>query len=337
MLLSEASDVWELNALGQGAVTPGSDPTNAFQEERKSTYYVLRNAGYRVDLVTEADVRDSYLKRYKALYVGGENMERATAKVIAKWVEEGGVLYASAGAARKDEYDEAQTELDKVLGRAERVAYKRFKGPLRAKLELPFLKPIDTVTLASGAKVDALATTETFKSQPGAEVVAKFGDGSPAVVKNSVGKGKAYYAAFFPAQPWAQKGLPPLPCGKGGPENETHYPQIEPVEFNADASSVILAPLAENGIGSDAKFDKPGVVCNLLAGPKGSVVTVVNLHGARKGPAKDASLTLTGLKSVGKVWSYAYPKGLKHDLKDGVLTVQMPDIDLVDVVVVETK
>jgi hypothetical protein len=335
MLLSEASDMWEVGGLGQWAVTADSEASNAFQEERKNTYYALRNAGYRVDLITEADARSGYLKRYRALYAGGENMERATAKTIAEWVKDGGVLYASAGAARKDEYDEPLADLDAVLGRGNPTKYQRYKGALRSKLELLFLKPLETVKLADGGAFDALATVEKFKAVKDAEVLGRYADGSPAFVRIKTGKGFGYYMAAMPGEAWAQKALPVMPCGKGGPENKIRYPQFEPTDFDAAAAAAIVKPLADNTIVGDVKTDAANVVCNRLAGPKGTVVTLVNLGQTRKGTASDVKLQVAGLKSAGKVWSYAYPKGLKHELKEGLLTISMPELGLADIVIVE--
>lgn len=339
MLLSQASDLWELGGLGQGAVEPGSDPTNAFQEERKNTYYVLRNASYRVDLLTEADVRDGYLERYRALYVGGENLERAAAQKLVSWVEKGGVLYASAGAARKDEYDEPLTVLDPVLGRGERLAYRRYRGPLRAKLELPFLRPLDTVQAREGGTFHALATKETFQTLEGATVLATYTDGTPAFVRRAVGSGWAYYIGTFPATAWLQKALPVIPCGKGGPEKgpggSPRYPSFEPVDFQAAAGAAVLRPLADAGIRPDLRPDRPHVVCNRLAGPRGTVVTVVNLGWQQKGPVGPLRLAVDGIDRPSKVWSYRFPKGLPTEFRDGTLTIQIPQVDLVDICVME--
>ncbi len=335
MLLSEASDLWEICGLSQNAVQPDSEPTNVFQEERKNTYYALRNAGYRVDLVTEADVRDGYLQRYRALYVGGENMERATAKAVADWVKGGGVLYASAGAARKDEYDEPLPALSAPLGRGAQTSYMRCRGPVRSKLELLFLKPLDTVTLEGGGSFEAVGTVEKFGGGEDVAVLGRFADGSPAFVSRKHGAGRAYYIGAMPGEAWAKKALPVMPCGKGGPENRTRYPQFEPVAFDAPAASAILRPLKDAGIAPDLRADQPNVVCNRLAGPKGSVITVVNLGHGQKGPVQNLSVSIDGIASARKVWSYYQPKGLAHELKDGTLTIQLPEVKLADVVVVE--
>lgn|GEM_PF-834103 len=335
MLLSEASDTWEIGGMGQWAVAPGTEYSNAFQEERKNTYFALRNAGYRVDLVTESDVREGYLKSYRALYVGGENMERATAKVIAGWVNDGGVLYMSAGAARKDEYDEPLDVLEGVVGRGKRVSYARYKGALRSKLELPLLKPLATVKTVEGAEFPALATMEKFEPVNGTVVLATYDDGKPAVVSRQTGKGMAYYTGTFPGEAWAKKALPAMPCGKGGPENNTRYPQFEPTDFDAVAASVVLRPLVDAKIQPDIRPDKPNVVCNRLAGKAGTVIMIVNLGGTQKGAVKDLTLAIDDAAKAKKVWSYAYPKDLGHEVKDGVLLVRLPEVNLVDVLVLE--
>ena len=335
LLLSEASDIWEVRGKGQWDVKPGSESTNAFQEERKNTYNVLRNAGYRVDLVTEADVQDGHLDPYRALYLGGENLERATAGRIADWVKAGGVLYASGGAARKDEYDEPLDALDAVLGRGKQISYQRYKGPLRSKLELLFLEALDRVTLADGTAFDALATMERFAAAGGADILATYANGSPAVVKAQTGKGTGTYIGTMPGEAWAKKALPVVPCGKGGPESNSS--QFEPTDFDPVAASVILRPLLESGIQPEVRVDKPYIVCNRLASGLGTVITIVNLGQTQKGSTQDVTLDIDGLAEPGKVWSYAFRSGLEHQFEAGTLSVRLPSLGLVDIVVVQSK
>jgi hypothetical protein len=339
MLLSEASDIWEINGKSQGAVKPDSEETNAFQEERKNTYYALRHAGYRVDLITEADVREGWLARYKALYIGGENLERATAGAIENWVLDGGVLVASAGAAREDEYDEPFTGLDRALGRGARTAYDRYRGALRSKIELLMLKPLDVVKREDGSSYNAYAVRETFTPASNAVVMARFADGSPARVSTPVGKGRGWYTGTFPATAWLKPALPVMPCGKGGPETAAdgspRYPQFEPVAFDPAAGRAVTEPLAAAGIKPDIRIDKPNLVSNRLTGPDGTVVTLVNLGRQQAGPADTVTLEIDSLTRAGRVWSYAFPKGLESSRNGNTLTVRLPRVDLVDVIVVE--
>jgi len=341
LLLSEASDLWEIGGKSQNAVRPDSEETNAFHEERKNTYYCLRNAGYRVDLITEADVREGWLERYRALYVGGENMERKTAEAIAEWVRKGGVLYASVGAARKDEYDEPLETLDDVLGRGAQTVYTRHRGPLRSKIELPFLKPLDRITLAGeeAKTFPALASVERFSPTSEVAVLGCFGDGSPAFIRNRYGKGTAYYVGTKPATAWLQKALPRLPCGKGGPEKAAdgspRYTSFEPVDFDPIAGSVVLAPLWDAGV-------KPGILCSAtnvvisrLTGPKGTVLTLVNLGMQQRGPVSPMVLHLEGIERVGRVWSYEFSEGIESEIAGGTLRIVLPRLEWADLVIIE--
>jgi hypothetical protein len=266
-------------------------------------------------------------------------MERATAAAIEKWVRDGGVLVAAAGAARQDEYDEAFDGLDALLGRGAVLAYDRFRGPLRSKLELLFLKPLDTVRTEAGASFPAYAVRETFTPASNAVVLARFADGSPAWVSASAGKGAGYYLSAFPATAWLKPALPVMPCGKGGPETEADgspkYPQFEPIAFDAAAGSAVIQPLVKAGIRPDIRIDKPHLLCNRLTGADGTVVTVVNLGRQQAGPAETVSLEIDGLTRAGRVWSYAFPKGLESSRNGNTLTIRLPRVDLVDLIVIE--
>ena len=187
MLLSETSDVWELEGKSQNDVQPGSIPTNVSQEERKAIWYALRNAGHRVDFVTEDDCKEGLLKNYSVLYVCGQNLDRKAAKAIKEWVNAGGSMFATAGAARKDEFDASLTDLDEVLGRGKQVAYQRYKGPLRARLELLFEKPLDQIKPTAGESFKALCSLEEFEVIKGATVLATGKNGRAAWVENTFG------------------------------------------------------------------------------------------------------------------------------------------------------
>jgi len=341
LLLSEASDLWEIRGKSQNAVRPGSEETNVFQEERKAVYYALRHAGYRVDLITEADVREGWLERYRALYVIGENMERATVQPIAEWVKKGGLLYLSAGAARKNEYDEPFDGLDAVLGRGPVQEWRRYRGALRAKLELPFLEPLAHVQPADGERhaYPALAVLERFAVGTQAVVLDRFDDGSPAAIRTRYGQGAAYTLGVLPGLAWLHKALPRMPCGKGGPETTAdgrpRYPSFEPVDFDEAAGRAILRPLIEHGLPPDLRTQPRGIVANRLVGPKGTVLTVVHLAMQQRGPAEPAMLELAGVERVGRVWSYEFPTGLPFETRDGRLRITVPRLEWADLIVIE--
>lgn len=334
LLLSDASDVWETEGKGQGAVTPGSVASNVSQEERKAIWYALRYAGYRVDHITEKDCADGLLKNYAALYACGQNLERKAAAAVKDWVAAGGTLVATAGAARKDEFDAPQTELDATLGRGPATAYERYKGPLRARLELLFAKPLDEVKLTDGKTMPVFCSREEFTPDPKAQVLATYKNGKPAQILMEVGKGRAYYAGILPGQTWAKAALPVTPQGKGGSHTQPHMTEWQ--GWDPVAASVMLAPLQALKLAPDVVVSQPGVVTNRLKSDKSTVITVVNLGLETRGELKDVELRVTIAKPVTRAWSCFHAKGsLLKSVENGVAVIRLPTLAAADVLVLE--
>lgn len=334
MLLSEASDVWELNGKSQGSVVPGSEETNISQEERKALWYALRNTGHRVDFVTEADCAEGLLKNYAALYVCGRNLQRGAATAIKSWVAAGGTLVGTAGAARRDEFDEPLTDLDDVFGRGPATAATRYKGPLRARLELLFEKPLDQIKFTDGGTMKVLCSREEFTPAASASVLGKFANGKPAWISNASGKGLAYYIGALPGQAWLQPAIPFTPMGKGGAQTSPWM--REPVDFDATAATMILEPLKHAKLQPDTQANVRGVAINRLKSPKSTLLTVVNLAQQTDGDLKNVELRIANLPSARRAWSCFHATGSLPMRRDGnTLIVTLPTLAAADVVVVE--
>ncbi len=332
LLLSEASDVWELNGKSQGSVVPGSDETNLSQEERKALWYALRNAGHRVDMITESDCAEGLLKNYTALYVCGRNLERRAATAIQSWVTTGGTLFATAGAARKDEYDEPLTTLDSILGRGPATTATRFKGPLRARLELLFEKPLDQLKLTDGRTLKVLCSREEFAPVPTATILGKFANGQPAYISNTPGQGRAYYLGALPGQAYLQPAMPFTPMGKGG--TQTSPWMIEGLDYDATATAVILEPLKHAKITPDTQASARGIAINRLSSPKSTLLTLVNLAQQKDGDRKNLELRIANLPHARKAWSCFHPNLTLRRDGDTVL-VTLPTLAAADVLVLE--
>ncbi len=341
VLLSASSDLWEMEGVSQfelqpPSVNPNATASNVSQEERKAIWYALRNAGYRVDFVTENDVKAGLLKDYRALYVCGANLERGAAEGIHRWVQGGGLLFATAGAARKDEFDAPLTLLDVDLGRGTQQRYERYRGPLRARLELLFEKPLDRLVAGTNAPMsdfDALCSRETFTPVPDARVLGRFrSDNAPAFVAHQVGKGTGYYIGTLPGQSYLKPALKVAPQGKGGEEGGLAL--TEPLGFDRAAQDAILLPLQEAHIAPDITVVHRGVVTGRLSSPRSLVVPVVNLAEQQEGTLKDLEIVVREVASKPKrVWSCFYPKGVPFTYADHILTLKLPTIRSADVVV----
>jgi hypothetical protein len=334
MLLSASSDVWEVEGKGQGAVAPGSIATNITQEERKDLWYALRYAGYRVDFVTEDDVVEGLLKNYSVLYLCGQNLNRKAVRAIKDWVQRGGTVFATAGAARKDEFDAPLTDLDETLGRGKQNAYQRYKGPLRARLELLFEKPLDQMKLDSGGVVKVLCSREEFEPSKDATVLGSYQDGKPAWIKKATGKGQAFYTGALPGQAYMQAGLPLVPAGKGG--SQTSPCLMESVSFDPAAAEMILTAVKQANVQPDVVVNHRGVVTNRLKSPKSTILTIVNMAQQKDGDLKNVEIQVSGLSSVKRAWSCYHSKDpLPVKKGDNGIVVTLPTLAAADVVVLE--
>jgi hypothetical protein len=199
-------------------------------------------------------------------------------------------------------------------------------------MELLFLKPLDTVKVGAQS-FDALASKETFTPAPGAQVLATYaGDNSPAWVRNSFGKGTAFYIGALPGQALIQKALPVVPMGKGGPEsNSSHF---EPINFNTVARDVILRPLRDANIAPDTSTTQRGIVTGRLASARSTVLPVINLAEQHDGAVKNLVVTVNNVdKKPGKVWSCFHKNGIPFKYENGQLTLTLPTLQTADVIV----
>ncbi len=333
MLLSEASDVWELEGKSQGDVAPGSVATNVSQEERKNIWYALRLAGYRVDMLTESDVKEGLLKKYRVVYVCGQNLERKAGAEIRDWVQSGGILVGTAGAARKDEFDERQSELDDIFGRGSQKSYLQYRGALRAKIELLFEKAKDQMQIGT-TTIDVYCSKEEFQPAIGVDVLGRYkADQSPAWIKQASGKGVAYYCGILPGQTFLKRGLPVVPMGKGG--SERNYSHFEPVDFDEAAREIILRPLLENNIVRDVAIQHRSVVAGRLASASATLLTIVNLAEQHDGNIKDLEFRVSGIdKNVKRVWSCFHPNGFSFRQNGAELSFKLPSLQSADVIVI---
>jgi len=249
------------------------------------------------------------------------------------------LLYLTAGAARKDQYDELLTDLDAVVGRGSVEKANSYRGALRAKMELLQLDPLDTIQLTSVEQTappafEALASQEVFAPAVGASILGKFAkDGKPAFVSATVGKGRGYYIGALPGQAYVRKGLmPPRPMGKGGPEWNSS--QIEPVDFDAQAAAAILRPVNDAQLAPDCATNRRSVVANILQSKDATLIPVVNLAKSVDGKAKDVEIALRGVRPVKKI-STALKAAATFENANGFVKVKLPELDEADVIVIE--
>jgi hypothetical protein len=238
------------------------------RKDQQYLYLALRHAQHAVDLVTEDDIADGILKDYQVVYFAGEWIDRRAVKKLDEWVSAGGTLYATAGLGHRNEFDEADDGLLKLLG-LKGVKTTRNTVAQRTLLELPLAEPIDTLTIGD-KKIAALGMKQVLT--PGrAKVIGVWSDGSGAVTEYQHGKGRAFAVGTLAGASWMQTGLRRIPFARGG--RGTVY---NPTGFTPQATALV-------GLGVElAKPDKAvecgiaGVEGVVIDHPDGTLVTLVN-------------------------------------------------------------
>jgi hypothetical protein len=194
-------------------------------ENAKWVYTALQHAHLPVDPLDEALLL-SDLSHYKIIYVNGSHITAAAASALRRYVEQGGTLYTSGWGLARDESNRPLEALQAVLGLQKRqepqmwyqvqlygaTAIEGYDEPGRMLSPAPSdamrtVKALVQTQPAQADKPSAAAMAgefplvvgrEVLQPAASAEVIARFADGQPAVVRNRFGKGQAIVVGFYP-------------------------------------------------------------------------------------------------------------------------------------------
>ncbi len=162
------------------------------------TFIGLKSSQIPVDVIIEEDLNADDLKRYDCIVLGGFNLSRTHMTALKKWVESGGLLIGTGGAAMYDIYDDPLPETLEVFGARQRLSGAKDKASVaRVKFQKTELFP----------EFECAAGALTFLLEPTAgKSVANYGGGECAAVVNSVGKGQAILLGFQPGAAYRDNG-----------------------------------------------------------------------------------------------------------------------------------
>ncbi|MHB9106453.1 MAG: beta-galactosidase trimerization domain-containing protein [Armatimonadota bacterium] len=250
------------NAKGQGP------KQNICHVDQQMLFFALKHAQLGVDLITEEDILDGYLKNYDTVYFSGEWVNHQIIPVLERWAANGGILYAAGGLGHKNEFNEQDPGMPKLLG-LKGVTVDKNLYHVRPYLELPLADPIDTITL-DGAKIPAIGMKQVLQPDT-AKVLGTWADGTAAVTVRTVGKGKIFAVGTLAGCTYMKTGLRVTPWARGG--RKMVY---NPTGFDAAATKLAL-------LGVDAKPLNREVVCSnqyvealVRDSDQGTLLTLVN-------------------------------------------------------------
>jgi hypothetical protein len=306
IMVSDAADTWDTEDLG-GAGHLYSAKLNVNNDERKDLYLALRHAHIAVDLITDTDIAEGRLADYKVLYIVGENMHRAAAGPLKQWVEQGGVLYGTAGGGMHDEYRQPIKEMRALYGLASQ-SLEKVVTMTRPRATLPTTAPLQTANvkaalIGSGvaSAVEALLYRDKLQAAAGTAVVANYNDRDPAITKAKAGQGTAIYSGALLGTAYVKPAA-------------TKSSQILPTDFNAPVRKLITWPVRLAEVQPLVTVDDPLVDAYLMENENGKSVVLIRW---RDGEPTTVKVTIdASLLPQGKVRSLRHAGAFKGALAD---------------------
>ncbi len=318
ILYSSSSDIWMLNR------------NNAFGFDRMHTWMALAHAQIPVDFLAERQVERGLLDGYKVCYLSGPNLTQAAARKLAAWVNDGGTLFLSAGAASRDEFNRPLDILDSLLP-AKRGPLETLQPFLNSGAYVFILQPKDTVT-ANGTKLEVLSVRQEQQSRQDAEVLARFANGSAAIVRAKAGRGTIYSAGFLPSLDYIKQAVvarrqrmtaktsaeeaaanrdsvptPPIdvPAVDGAQARQMPFTaknrldrSYNPWEFQTETRELILTPVRETKIHLPLTCSVPLVDAVFLEADGAAVIPIANYTLA---PLNRVEFTLQADRPVARI------------------------------------
>jgi len=330
MLLSDSTERWDFADVTADKCRhtyygEGFRKTRlSYHFERLGIWTALTFLGHSPDLLVEADLNAKALAGTKVLFVVGDHIPVRCVAAMERWVRAGGVLLATAGAGRFDEYGAPNPAMNRLLQLAERTCDEQVRF-LRPRQELPFLKPLTHLTLPEGCRMPVLAVRETLRGRPGAESVyrGRFADGATGFLVHKLGKGRVYCLGALPGLAYLWTALQPPAVPDRGPG--VH---LVPERFDAVAREILGLPLAEADLSPPIQV-RPGLYdTRLVASPKGFFLPIANYNRKVGGPA---TVSVRVGKPIRKVTS-AHCGALKHETKAGRAVFTIPKLGYGDMI-----
>eukprot|EP01052_Picozoa_sp_SAG31_P014628 SAG31_NODE_916_length_11047_cov_3.507033_10_plen_375_part_00 len=219
------------------------------------------------------------LAKFKVLYLTEPDLPLAGGAALLAWVKAGGTLVTVAGAGGFDEFDEPSATFQTgLLGRPEAPKTRSITAPLltangtlNAPLPGSFATNGTSCSELGGCTFQAWGMITkpggSGKAGPDSAVLASFDDKSPAIEHNRVGKGNSVHFYFFPGTS-SIFGYTANVTGHRGPGGLASDWTLRAVLWN------ITTKLG--GAMPSVRTNSLEVETPLLAGPTGSVVTLLN-------------------------------------------------------------
>jgi hypothetical protein len=290
-----------------------------------------------VDIVSERDLSDGWLSEggYEVVYLSASHLPESATQALESWVAAGGTLVSMVGAGLFNEYNQPQDTLMPVYGITD--ASLSAHTPTLYFNILPGAAVGGVVTLDENSPVGALATFEavghtlamTVDATSDAVVLGSFADGSPAVLMNDYGAGRAFLFGGAPGMAYIRGGI-------GGGDTYTasvagsKIAPYHPLRLEPSLRDLIQGPAALAGVLPEVHFSGLLIEGNLIESPESIVIPVANFNVR---PQESITVTIRDLPAIASVESLAQGALSFVQQGDGTLVMENYGLALTDMLV----
>lgn len=297
ILYSVSHDLWNTNNQGPFV-------------EKRLLWHALRHLQIQPNFLREEDVEAGKLKDYKVLYITDRCISRKATEAIDKWVKSGGVLYLSAGAATRDEFNEPYSPPFAKSVWGENAAQKLIneQRTYNERTDLPKVKPLTTVSVninqqsfnlpVLGSRLNLTENTKKF---------AAFADGKTAGTMTNYGQGQIVAVGFMPMLAYGQLA--------------NFKPTTLEEKWTPEPRMIIKMPLEAAKIVPVAEANVPVIETNLLTGTEGSAIVLANYTYQ---PIKELTVDIKLAKPFKQAISIEGKQVKIQKLNDGKVRLQLP-------------
>lgn len=233
--------------------------------EKRLLWHALRHLQIQPNFLREDDIEAGKLEKYRVLYITDWNITRKASAEIDKWVKNGGILYMSAGAATRDEFNEPYTpkftENVWIENPTEKIT--NDIDTFNERTVLPTIKPLTTANVEiNGKNFELPAIGIRLDLNQNLKSFAKFADGKNAGAIMPYGKGQIIAVGFMPM----------LAYGKLA----NFKPDTLEEKWKPEPREIIKKTLDLAQIEPVIRTNVPIVETNLLEGTEGSAIVLAN-------------------------------------------------------------
>jgi hypothetical protein len=280
ILTPQSSLVWDQKEMEKAAGIVDATNTNlnnattTYMAEVYDIYLALMHSNIQTDFVDEYDLLDSKtMSDYKVLFITSPNLPEECIKGLIKWIEDGGIVVTTYGAITHDRYDEPTDKFYSYFNL-------KIDEPVHPRIIITWGKwkdsAIDNIKIGDEIIKVAWAKGKILSEPKNSEVIAKFSDGSSAIIFIPKGKGGIFHMAFYPGLSYY---LSAIEANKNGFYGLAYG-------FSSLIRELIKEPVKKANLKPFVSVSEAMIEAIPLFSDKGVVVTVLNWSGNNKEKVK---------------------------------------------------